>query len=261
MDMDEAETYVADGNHYYEGSAAWYDESSYAEEADSDCTGTEQWEEEARLDPWPEERLTEEYRKGRNPTYLAKCYWAARKAIRKFRAAGGRFQRRGFRRKFKGKGKGKDKASKGGKAKGSGVPLGGKAKHGILPKGAYYEDEPTLTWTADDYHNYDNDYDTYYNPSEYPWTDGMPGEENYFKGKSSHKKGAKGTSGKSAQKGTSGACHICGQMGHWKNECPQKAMFTEENHSEQAAAATQLFHTEAAQHNTPPLFWANEDDQ
>eukprot|EP00971_Amphidinium_carterae_P293148 5820315-Amphidinium_carterae.1 len=59
------------------------------DEVNSECTGTDQWEEEAKFDPWTEDRLAEEFRKGRDPAYLAKCYWAARKAIRKFRAAGG----------------------------------------------------------------------------------------------------------------------------------------------------------------------------
>eukprot|EP00971_Amphidinium_carterae_P349204 6490895-Amphidinium_carterae.1 len=141
--------------------------------------------------------------------------------------------------------------------------MGGKAKHGILPKGAYY-DEPTATWTSDDYNNYDdyNYSDPYaaedtYGSAEQPWPNDL--DESYFKGKTSRKKGAKGNGGK--QKGTSGACHICGQVGHWKNECPQKSLFLDTDHADHAAA-NHLFHSEGARDSVTPLFWAggNEDE-
>eukprot|EP00971_Amphidinium_carterae_P190173 3774803-Amphidinium_carterae.1 len=87
--MDDDESAPQGDTSCYEGSAAWYDESWNGDDFDSECTGTEQWDEEARLDPWSEDRLAQEYRRGRDPSYLARWYWAARKAIRRFRAAGG----------------------------------------------------------------------------------------------------------------------------------------------------------------------------
>eukprot|EP00971_Amphidinium_carterae_P352626 6492680-Amphidinium_carterae.4 len=51
-------------------------------------------------------------------------------------------------------------------------------------------------------------------------------------------------------------------MGHWKNECPQKALFLDnERATDSIAATTHWTHSEGPQDNTTPLFWADDDDE
>ena len=64
----------------------------------SDSSGSEYWDEENGEDPWPADRLEEERNKARaDPTYITQCFWAMRKAVRKYRAVKGKF---GPRRRF-----------------------------------------------------------------------------------------------------------------------------------------------------------------
>ena len=62
-------------------------------------TDDETWEKEQFQDNWLPGDLQDEARRGRDSTYLAETYWAARKAERKYRAAKGRFgPKRSFRK-------------------------------------------------------------------------------------------------------------------------------------------------------------------
>ena len=58
-------------------------------------TSEEQWARENEHDPYDEETLRAEAKRGRDdPYYLATCYWKMRKYTRKYRAAAGRFKPR-----------------------------------------------------------------------------------------------------------------------------------------------------------------------
>eukprot|EP00971_Amphidinium_carterae_P153335 3039826-Amphidinium_carterae.3 len=208
-----ADTYSPEGGTYYGD-----DNDADYEEMDSEATDEAQWNEENLLDPYGDDRLQQEQSKGLNPAYVASCYWAARRAIRRFRAASGKFQRRGARRfhkKGKGKGKGKGKYKKG--------------KQSPFIAGAFYDENESGDYGYPAYPSGDNygDYDTY------------DAYETYYKGqgkrkgkdKDKNKKGAGPLGASLACPATTdsmkkrGNCHICGQPGHWKAECPHKKSF------------------------------------
>eukprot|EP00971_Amphidinium_carterae_P267164 5299901-Amphidinium_carterae.1 len=134
----------ADGTYYDETDAYEEDE----EDCDSEATDEDQWAEENAMDPYTPKRLHQEQVWGQDPTYLAGCYWAARRSIRRFRAATGKFQRRGFRKPFrKGKGKGKGKQTS---KKGKPLPF---------MTGTFYED---YTHGGDQHHDHSYDVDSAY---------------------------------------------------------------------------------------------------
>eukprot|EP00971_Amphidinium_carterae_P129958 2574311-Amphidinium_carterae.5 len=192
----------------------WQSETGYS-------TTSSQWADENLRDPWGAERISQEYMAAQaDPAYAVKLYWAARRAVRRHRAAAGRFGRRSHFRRRKGKGKGKRK----GKSKFpsadspfSTAPIlstgGGKSKKG-KSKGKsgglfWTHDEENWqednAWTSEAWYG-DDEYA--YDIESYPVSDG--------KGKSKSKGKGKDT------------CHICGKPGHWKNECPMRStMFAE----------------------------------
>eukprot|EP00971_Amphidinium_carterae_P003570 70485-Amphidinium_carterae.1 len=92
---------------YFEG------DHNYDNDLDDDgySTTSSQWADENLRDPWGADRLSHEYMAAQaDPSRTAKLYWAARRAIRRHRAAVGRFGRRSHFRRRKGKGKGKGKS-------------------------------------------------------------------------------------------------------------------------------------------------------
>ena len=72
-------------------------------DSDSESSTEEQWARENQQDPWSQERLDAEESLGKDPGHLREVFWQVRKAVRRFRAARGKFgPRRAFRqRKFK----------------------------------------------------------------------------------------------------------------------------------------------------------------
>eukprot|EP00971_Amphidinium_carterae_P145274 2878561-Amphidinium_carterae.1 len=132
--------YCCDDDNYVPGSGAddetvWWSatEGDYPEEAfyndddnESIITTSSQWEMESRLDPYDTNRLSAEYvRASKDPAYAGSLFWAARRAIRKHRAATGRFFRRGGGRRWKG-GKSGRKGGKSSHSKGKGGKHSGK---------------------------------------------------------------------------------------------------------------------------------------
>ena len=78
--------------------------SSDGDNSDNWSTDTEEWREENKQDPYPDVRLRDEEEKGKVPGYISEVWWAARKAVRRYRAAKGKFgPRRGSRHKKVGK--------------------------------------------------------------------------------------------------------------------------------------------------------------
>eukprot|EP00971_Amphidinium_carterae_P071955 1422853-Amphidinium_carterae.1 len=193
----------ADGTYYDETDA--YEEDG--EDCDSEATDEDQWAEENAMDPYTPERLRQEQLRGQDPAYLAECYWAARRSVRRFRAATGKFQRRGFRKPFrKGKGKGKGKQT------------GKKGKPLPFMTGTFYEDS---AHGGEQHHEHPYDVDSAYYKGK-------------SKGKGKDKKGAQTPQASTSCPATHnqypadkkrGNCHICGQPGHWKAECPHKKSF------------------------------------
>eukprot|EP00971_Amphidinium_carterae_P349761 6491208-Amphidinium_carterae.2 len=242
------EEHAADG-HYYA------DDGENPEEGYS--TSSEQWEHEGLADPYTADRISAEHSKAmQNPAYAAQLYWAARKAVRRHRAAVGRFgPRRHFqrRRKGKGKGKGSGKGKKGfnpvmpfttssGKAKGDGAVSKGKSS-------SYYQEEAAEPPVQID--------DAWWNdPADGEWHEYSHHELSYDEADAySQAYAVKGKS-KSKTKGKD-VCHLCGQKGHWKNECPLKApaMFTETQHTMTTSSSSPIM--ELNQH--VPAFYYDSD--
>ena len=194
----------------------------------SSVTDSEQWEQENILDPYPQERLEAEERMGKeDPRYIVQLYWAARRAIRRHRAAMGQFRRR----PRKGKGKGKNWRSSG-KAKG-GSPwsdltmpsssLGdtkgqknkkGQGKNPSKDRGSSYPSYSDVFDTPDD------------EGDQCAWQQGW--DDLSYPAKAVGK-------GKSKKEGP---CHLCGKLGHWKRECPLRNTMGKQNSSVSPSSST-----------------------
>eukprot|EP00971_Amphidinium_carterae_P228131 4525053-Amphidinium_carterae.2 len=191
---------------------------------DGYSTTSSQWADENLRDPWGAERISHEYMAAQaDPTHAAKLYWTARRAMRRHRAAVGRFGHRSHFRRRKGKGKGKGKSKGKNKFPVADTPFsnapilpagGGKGKRG---KGKGKGKSGGLFWTHDD--------EAW--QEDTTWSDAWRTGDEYTYDSEIY--AASDGKGKNKGKGKGrDICHICGKPGHWKNECPINAtMFSD----------------------------------
>eukprot|EP00971_Amphidinium_carterae_P351093 6491908-Amphidinium_carterae.1 len=220
-EMESTESWLSNADTTHAG--AWYggDEGEGQEpwntwngdnHSDFSETDSEQEQYEDQVDHYSPDRLeAERTHAAQNPNYAAELWWTARKALRRHRAATGRLHHHRFRRHhYKGKGKGKGKGNRdfvtpfgsigsSKKGKGKGKPSWLPQPAGVLGSGKmgktgkYYLEGPEADPYSSSWMSYEHD-----------------------QAYATAKKGGKG------KKPGSGTCHLCGQPGHWKRECPHR---------------------------------------